>query len=77
MPFNFFRPISKEDYSIKLNTVNLKPDRLEDIAGNEKLIKTQTRMIQQEKLASIGELAAGVAHELNNPLGFVTNNFVI
>ena len=31
-------------------------------------------MLQQEKLASIGQLAAGVAHEINNPMGFVISN---
>lgn len=34
----------------------------------------ESRMLQQEKMASIGQLAAGVAHEINNPLGFVTSN---
>jgi len=34
----------------------------------------QKRLLQTAKLASIGELAAGVAHEINNPLGFVTSN---
>lgn len=32
------------------------------------------RLLQQEKLASIGQLAAGVAHEINNPIGFVKSN---
>ncbi len=35
---------------------------------------TQLRMLQQEKMASIGQLAAGMAHEINNPVGFVISN---
>lgn len=38
------------------------------------LAATQRQLYQSEKLASIGQLAAGVAHEINNPIGFIISN---
>ncbi|WP_322064661.1 histidine kinase [Burkholderia ubonensis] len=38
------------------------------------LEETHVQLLQSEKLASIGQLAAGVAHEINNPIGFVSAN---
>jgi len=35
----------------------------------------ETQLVQSEKLASIGQLAAGVAHEINNPIGYIFSNF--
>jgi two-component system NtrC family sensor kinase len=42
---------------------------------NAKLSDAQDKLMQSEKLASIGQLAAGVAHEINNPIGFIFSNF--
>jgi signal transduction histidine kinase len=42
---------------------------------NAKLSATQDKLMQSEKLASIGQLAAGVAHEINNPIGYIFSNF--
>jgi len=38
------------------------------------LQETQSQLLQSEKMAAIGQLAAGVAHEINNPIGFVNSN---
>jgi len=42
---------------------------------NAQLSDAQQKLMQSEKLASIGQLAAGVAHEINNPIGFIFSNF--
>jgi len=49
---------------------------LEELArAHKQLQKAQAQMVQSEKMASIGHLAAGVAHEMNTPVGFVASNF--
>ena len=40
---------------------------------NEELKRTQARLVAQQKLAALGELVSGVAHEISNPLNFVNN----
>ena len=43
--------------------------------ANREMKGMQSQIVQSEKLASIGQLAAGVAHEMNTPVGFVASNF--
>jgi PAS domain S-box-containing protein len=42
--------------------------------ANRKLRDNQAQLVQSEKMASLGQLAAGVAHEINNPIGYVRAN---
>ena len=50
-------------------------DSLQEL--NDKLIEHQQQLLHSEKLASVGQLAAGVAHEINNPTGFVMGNLEV
>ena len=50
-------------------------DRTEEIkTAYEDLQESQEQLIQSEKMASLGQMVAGVAHEINTPLGYVTSN---
>ncbi|MFH2067427.1 MAG: ATP-binding protein [Pseudomonadota bacterium] len=49
-------------------------DVTEQKKNMEALKQAQALLMQSEKMASIGQLAAGVAHEINNPIGFVSSN---
>jgi signal transduction histidine kinase len=48
-------------------------DELKQLSS--RLSEAQSKLMQAEKLASIGQLAAGVAHEINNPIGYIFSNF--
>ncbi len=54
--------------------IRLEHEKNEQLALNRKLQETKSQLLQSEKLASIGQLAAGVAHEINNPIGYVKSN---
>ena len=65
-----------QDRTAELQTAN--STLLAEKARQEVLIKkleeAHNQLLQSEKMASIGQLAAGVAHEINNPIGFVSSN---
>jgi len=75
---------SKEIIPIKVNaaivydgerevaSIGFFKDLREEIRIKEELEKAQIQILQSEKMASLGKLAAGVAHQLNNPLGGIT-----
>lgn len=78
----------KLEWRVKERTSALEQSRLdlEEVNNNleltvqaktRKLDLARSQMIVQEKLASVGQLAAGVAHELNNPINFVRTNFAV
>ena len=63
---------AEEILESKSRELFLKNERLQE--SYELLQKQQTAMLQNEKLATLGTLAAGMAHEINNPLAFVKSN---
>jgi len=63
--------IMEADEALRRSNASLDKEVQQKVA---ELQRIQQQLLQSEKMASIGQLAAGVAHEINNPVGYITSN---
>ena len=69
--FSDFREMSEQ---IQKREKRLREQNKELEAAQKSLMESQSHLVQSEKMVSIGMISAGVAHEINNPIGFVKSN---
>lgn len=73
--FNKFIVVEKELEDLNLNLERQVIDRTQQLQDTlQKLQSAQTQLVQSEKMASLGQLVAGIAHEINNPIGAIYAN---
>lgn len=73
--FNKFVVVEKELEDLNLSLERQVIDRTQQLQDTlQKLQSAQTQLVQSEKMASLGQLVAGIAHEINNPIGAIYAN---
>ncbi len=65
--------LNKKNVELAGSNKQLKEQQEEILSTLEQLNKTQTQLVENEKLASLGMLTAGIAHEINNPINFISS----
>jgi len=68
------RKMEELEQCVQQRTRELQQQRNELAEALARLQEAHAQLLQSDKMASIGQLAAGVAHEINNPIGFISSN---
>lgn len=69
--------VQERTQELEQANASLQAEQAEQKRLIDKLADTRSQLVQSEMMAAVGQLAAGVAHEINNPLGYIVSNIAV